>query len=120
MIIYLVVSGAEPGVCGLLNMGNTCYLNAALQCLLVLPQLITFYIGKLLSCIAIMRQHAVPLSGEDLPQPSLFDCASSSCGEETNAVLSAGRSTSNAANVDGVQCRNEQLISFVCMCMCVV
>ncbi len=32
---------AELGVCGLRNIGNTCYMNASLQCLRSLPSLMT-------------------------------------------------------------------------------
>ncbi|CAF1493717.1 unnamed protein product [Didymodactylos carnosus] len=33
----------ELGICGLKNMGSTCYMNSALQCLNSIPQLIKFY-----------------------------------------------------------------------------
>lgn len=37
---------AKPGLLGIANSGNTCYLSAALQCLLHTPQLIRFFVTK--------------------------------------------------------------------------
>lgn len=34
------------GVCGLQNLGNTCFMNSALQCLSNTPQLTKYFLGK--------------------------------------------------------------------------
>lgn len=38
------------GVCGLTNLGNTCYMNSALQCLSNTPQLSKYFLGKEMTC----------------------------------------------------------------------
>ena len=41
----LIAVDAERGVCGLLNMGNTCYMNAGLQCIRNLPDIAKYYLS---------------------------------------------------------------------------
>lgn len=40
---FLEDVSATPGVCGLCNLGNTCYMNAGLQALLSVPQLTEYF-----------------------------------------------------------------------------
>ena len=40
---FLEDVNAAPGVCGLCNLGNTCYMNAGLQALLSVPQLTEYF-----------------------------------------------------------------------------
>ena len=40
----IVENNAEPGVCGLTNIGNSCYLNAALQALVHIPNVINYFL----------------------------------------------------------------------------
>ena len=39
-------SNATPGVCGLINMGNTCYMNAGLQCVYNIPGFCQYFFGQ--------------------------------------------------------------------------
>jgi ubiquitin C-terminal hydrolase len=40
------VPGSVPGICGLLNMGNTCYMNAGLQCIRSIPEIALHYLNS--------------------------------------------------------------------------
>lgn len=46
VISLLVDYFATPGVCGLLNLGNTCYMNAGLQCVFGVKRIAKFYISE--------------------------------------------------------------------------
>ena len=46
---FLEDSSAHPGVCGLRNLGNTCYMNAGIQALLSVPQLTEYFTNAVLS-----------------------------------------------------------------------
>ncbi|XP_066993985.2 uncharacterized protein [Anabrus simplex] len=39
-------ASASPGVCGLRNLGNTCFMGAGLQCLVATPPLVHFFLGR--------------------------------------------------------------------------
>ena len=40
----IVRTQVVPGLCGLNNMGNSCYMSSAIQCLLQMPQLSSYFI----------------------------------------------------------------------------
>ena len=109
----------EPGVCGLLNMGNTCYLNAALQCILVLPKLMDFCLGwgGLVSCVGC---HTIPLTsirvaGDNMPKLLPNDSSCNSRDREAQLDQTAGNNA-GASNVDDSGSEQKmQAISHVCM-----
>ena len=44
--LFLLDYFASPGTCGLLNLGNTCYMNAGLQCVFGIQRIAKFYLSK--------------------------------------------------------------------------
>ena len=46
---FLEDPNAQPGVCGLRNLGNTCYMNAGIQALLSVPHLTEYFSSAVLS-----------------------------------------------------------------------
>lgn len=50
----MYVDACDPGRRGLVNLGNTCYMNSALQCLSSIEPLRDYFMGNLESCGKLM------------------------------------------------------------------
>ena len=77
--LSLIAVDVERGVCGLLNMGNTCYMNAGLQCIRNLPEIATYYLStRLHDAMLILRNYQNWFSRISMFVPernwSLFHC----------------------------------------------